>query len=139
MEGYDLDQALSQKDTVWTWDFRYLESTSFIFPEEIDLRAQRFDSDMNSLWNENEEQKGKIIVDADNTQHKAKVTTFNDNRVVIVWRDLRNDPDGDVYVQILDVQGENVLNANGIAKYAIGFGFRMRFPGDKRGVLLGGY
>ncbi len=34
---YDLDEVLSQKDTVWTWDFTYLETTSFIFPEEVDL------------------------------------------------------------------------------------------------------
>jgi len=34
---YDLDQALSQKNNVWTWDFRYLETTSFIFPEKLDL------------------------------------------------------------------------------------------------------
>lgn len=34
---YDLDQALSQKDTVWTWDFTYGETTSFILPEEVDL------------------------------------------------------------------------------------------------------
>ena len=34
---YDLEQILNQKDDVWTWDFRYLELTSFIFPEEVDL------------------------------------------------------------------------------------------------------
>ena len=34
---YDLDHVLSQKDDVWTWSFRYLEPTSFIFPEEVDL------------------------------------------------------------------------------------------------------
>jgi len=34
---YDLDQALNQKDDVWTWDFRYLKLTSFIFPEEVNL------------------------------------------------------------------------------------------------------
>lgn len=34
---YDLDEVLSQKDTVWTWDFTYLETTSFIFPEEVNL------------------------------------------------------------------------------------------------------
>ncbi len=34
---YDLEQVLNQKDDVWTWDFRYLELTSFIFPEEVDL------------------------------------------------------------------------------------------------------
>jgi len=34
---YDLDQVLNQKDNILTWDFRYLESTSFIFPEEVDL------------------------------------------------------------------------------------------------------
>jgi len=34
---YNLDQVLSQKDSLWTWNFRYLETTSFIFPEEVDL------------------------------------------------------------------------------------------------------
>jgi len=34
---YDLDNVLSQKDNVWTWNFRYLETTSFIFPEKLDL------------------------------------------------------------------------------------------------------
>jgi len=34
---YDLHQVLSQIDGVWTWSFRYLELTSFIFPEEVDL------------------------------------------------------------------------------------------------------
>ncbi len=34
---YDLDQVLLQIDDVWTWNFRYLQSTSFIFPEEVDL------------------------------------------------------------------------------------------------------
>ena len=34
---YDLDQVLFQKDDVWTWDFRYLELTTFIFSEEIEL------------------------------------------------------------------------------------------------------
>jgi len=34
---YDLDQALVQKDNIWTWNFKYLETTSFILPEELDL------------------------------------------------------------------------------------------------------
>lgn len=34
---YNLDNVLSQIDDVWTWNFRYLELTSFIFPEEVDL------------------------------------------------------------------------------------------------------
>jgi len=34
---YNLEDVLIQKDDVWTWDFRYLETTSFIFPEEVDL------------------------------------------------------------------------------------------------------
>ncbi len=34
---YDLDHVLSQTDDVWTWSFRYLELTTFIFPEEVDL------------------------------------------------------------------------------------------------------
>jgi hypothetical protein len=34
---YDLEDVLIQKDNVWTWNFRYLETTSFILPEEADL------------------------------------------------------------------------------------------------------
>lgn len=34
---YDLAHAISKKDNVWTWSFRYLETTSFILPEEVDL------------------------------------------------------------------------------------------------------
>jgi len=34
---YSLDDVLSQKDDIWTWSFRYLETISFIFPEEVDL------------------------------------------------------------------------------------------------------
>jgi len=34
---YNLADVLLLKDNVWTWSFRYLETTSFIFPEEVDL------------------------------------------------------------------------------------------------------
>jgi len=34
---YDLDNALIQKDGFWTLDFRYLETTTFVIPEEIKL------------------------------------------------------------------------------------------------------
>ena len=34
---YDLGDVLFLKDNVWTWDFRYLETTYFIVPEEVDL------------------------------------------------------------------------------------------------------
>ena len=34
---YDLNGVLSEKNNVWTWEFRYLETTSFIFPEKLDL------------------------------------------------------------------------------------------------------
>ena len=35
--GYDLVDQLLLIDSVWTWDFLYLESTIFVFPEEVDL------------------------------------------------------------------------------------------------------
>ena len=34
---YDIEDVLIQKNNVWTWSFRYLETTSFIFPEEVEL------------------------------------------------------------------------------------------------------
>ena len=32
---YDLGNVLFLKDNVWTWDFRYLEKTSFMIPKEV--------------------------------------------------------------------------------------------------------
>ena len=34
---YDLEHVLTKVNNVWTWSFQYLETTSFIFPEEVDL------------------------------------------------------------------------------------------------------
>jgi len=34
---YDLNGVLKLKENVWTWDFRYLESTTFIFPSNVNL------------------------------------------------------------------------------------------------------
>ena len=34
---YDLEDALILKDDVWTLDFLYLQTTTFILPEEVDL------------------------------------------------------------------------------------------------------
>ena len=34
---YDLDDALVLKNNIWTLDFRYLETTTFVVPEEVGL------------------------------------------------------------------------------------------------------
>jgi len=34
---YNLDDVLSQKENLWIWNFRYLETTTFTLPEEVDL------------------------------------------------------------------------------------------------------
>ena len=34
---YDLEDVLFLKDNVWTLDFRYLQTTNFMFPREVDL------------------------------------------------------------------------------------------------------
>lgn len=34
---YDLEDVLFLKDNVWTLDFRYLQTTNFIFPKEVEL------------------------------------------------------------------------------------------------------
>lgn len=34
---YDLDNALVLKNNIWTLDFRYLETTTFVVPEELEL------------------------------------------------------------------------------------------------------
>jgi hypothetical protein len=104
--GFSLEYA-GDGEAVMVW-------TESIDGDQSDLRAQRFNQEMTSLWNDDGGDSGKIICDAENIQHKAKVTTFNDNHVIVVWRDLREDPDGDVYAQILDNLGSNVLENNGV-------------------------
>ena len=34
---YQIDDVISEINNIWTWNFLYLESTSFILPEEVDL------------------------------------------------------------------------------------------------------
>lgn len=34
---YDLDDVLFEKDGMWSWDFLYLQTTTFILPEGLDL------------------------------------------------------------------------------------------------------
>jgi len=34
---YDLEDVLIKIDNIWTWNFRYLETTTFLIPEEVDL------------------------------------------------------------------------------------------------------
>ena len=34
---YNLDNVLSQKDNLWTWNFSYNQTTSIIMPEEVDV------------------------------------------------------------------------------------------------------
>ncbi|KFM15930.1 hypothetical protein SCCGRSA3_02483 [Marine Group I thaumarchaeote SCGC RSA3] len=34
---YELDNVITEIDSIWTWDFLYLESTTFVLPEEVDL------------------------------------------------------------------------------------------------------
>ena len=34
---YNIEDVLFQKNGLWKWDFRYLETTTFIIPEEVDL------------------------------------------------------------------------------------------------------
>ena len=34
---YDLADAIFLKDNLWSWNFRYLEDTTFILPKEVDL------------------------------------------------------------------------------------------------------
>ena len=81
--------------------------------ESGDIRAQRFNSNMETLWDEDDTNSGKVICDDEYLQSKAKVTTFGDN-VVVVWRDLRNDDDGDIYAQIINSNGDNLLADNGV-------------------------
>ena len=95
---------------------------------DSDLQARRFDSDGNMLWGGTD---GYIVLcdAADSTgtpviQESAKLITLGNDKFGIAWRDRRNENGGDIYAQILDLQGNKLQGyPQGVPLY-VGPGFQ---------------
>ncbi len=82
--------------------------------DDLNIYGQRIDSDMNTLWSTPEEG-GIVICDASNNQEYAKVTYVSENTTVAVWEDKRNNEEaGDIYAQLLDINGIFQFEDNGL-------------------------
>ena len=66
------------------------------------IYMQRITSDGTLLWGDT----GTLVCDAAGVQEKPKITPVGNDNFIITWRDKRNDVNGDIYAQKID------LNAN---------------------------
>ena len=76
------------------------------------LYMQRIDSSGNLLWGEN----GTLISDATGIQEKAKIKPVGDGNFMIVWRDKRDENDGDIYAQLINLNGD-IIWSNDLSVY----------------------
>ncbi len=78
-----------------------------------DLYAQRIDTSCDTQWTTPEEG-GIMFCSAPDFQYKPKVNDFNGDVSAVVWEDRRNNPEsGDIYIQLLDSDGNSLLAADG--------------------------
>jgi len=65
------------------------------------LYMQRIASNGSLQWEEN----GTLVSNALGSQEKAKIKSDGNGNFYIVWRDRRNENDGDIYAQYIDIDG----------------------------------
>jgi hypothetical protein len=61
------------------------------------------------------ENNGGSVCSAANAQSSVAITTDGNGGAVIAWVDMRNDQNGDIYVQRVDVKGNALWGADGLA------------------------
>lgn len=77
------------------------------------LYMQRMNSEGDMLWGDN----GVLLSDADGIQTNPKISPDGTGNFIITWRDKRNDNDGDIYAQRIDLDG-NLLWDEDLVVYA---------------------
>lgn len=80
--------------------------------EDEDLYMQRLGENGQMMWGEN----GMLLCGEPGAQESAKLIQMQDSGMVVVWRDKRNDNDGDIYAQKVDLDG-NFVWTNEILVY----------------------
>jgi hypothetical protein len=98
-----------------------------------DIYIQRIAPDGELLWAEN----GNLLVGAEGEQSRPKVTRTSENNFFFAWQDKRSDPSGDLYMQLVDLDG-NFLWDDEIELYA-GYGIqrnpRIQITSDDAAVV----
>ena len=85
-----------------------------ILSDNADIRTQRIDQSCNTLWSDPEEG-GIVLCSEQSNQLYPKVTYYDESYSVLVWEDHRNSIEfGDIYYQFLDVNGNEVLDSQGV-------------------------
>lgn len=69
--------------------------------ENPNLYIQRMDENGQMMWEEN----GILLCAAEGAQERPKLIQNQDSNMMVVWRDKRNDNDGDIYAQMVDLDG----------------------------------
>ncbi|MCD4818586.1 MAG: T9SS type A sorting domain-containing protein [Candidatus Cloacimonetes bacterium] len=69
--------------------------------ENENLYMQKIAYDGTLLWEEN----GTLVSNAPESQEKAKIKPDGNGNFYIAWRDRRNENDGDIYAQYIDLDG----------------------------------
>ncbi len=77
-------------------------------PGYVDIYAQRINANGDLLWLD-----GILITNVIGAQEKPKIIPDNSGNFYVTWRDRRNEYDGDIYAQKIDVNG-NILWENDI-------------------------
>ncbi|MFO7895792.1 MAG: T9SS type A sorting domain-containing protein [Candidatus Cloacimonadales bacterium] len=70
-------------------------------PGGSDIYMQRIAANGDLLWAEN----GNLLVGAANAQSRPKVTRTSDDKFFFAWLDKRNEASGDIYGQLVDLDG----------------------------------
>tara|TARA_S200000501_G_C20868006_1_gene762859 strand:- start:547 stop:3684 length:3138 start_codon:yes stop_codon:yes gene_type:complete len=105
--------------------------------ENSDIVIQIMDTNISTLLSPTNEG-GIIICDAPFKQTSPKVTYVNGAQFVVTWQDHR-DPEnyGDIYMQYFDIEGNPILEQNGIAlTIDSGEQKKPRAKGDETGAYL---
>jgi len=83
------------------------------------LYMQRISQSGNILWTEN----GVLVTNAPDTQEKPKLKPAGNGEFFITWRDKRSDPEGDIYAQKINLDGDimwandkEIYGGNGIQR-----------------------
>ena len=85
--------------------------TSELNSSEVELKANRLDSNGTKLWGN-----GIFFCTAPTNQSEIVVTTSSDNMLLVTWRDFRNIlTESDIYIQKINQSGNVLWQNNGIA------------------------
>ena len=84
-------------------------------PDDANIRTQSINQNCNTLWSTPEEG-GLMMCSELGNQLYAKVTYYNEDYSAVVWEDHQLSAEfGDIHIQFLDVNGETVLQPEGLS------------------------